>query len=305
MPDHYPNKLQADSAFEKLIQPYSDNELNEIIAKYKNQPTEKFTVDVWNNTLLISAYLYQKITDEEIAITLRSYEFSNKLEAIVFVCMKQLERKDLTESYYKYLVGQACLTDHFRVNCDKNVSKLQSAMKIAAPLSLAAGTVLKYSEYAKALDSINITEPKLAEYILNERVKLSHNNMIELARIPKENLKQLLDSIEKNGLKKITYSDMRFETQYNPPKGIKQSKVIRTEEKDEKLAIRQVPTYDPDAQVSSLALTVPSWTSSINRVTDATDFSKISNAARNRLMRNLTQLNNSIEQIKQAIEEEI
>ena len=98
---------------------------------------------------------------------------------------------------------------------------------------------------------------------------------------------------------------MRFETQYNPPKGIKQSKVIRTEEKDEKLAIRQVPTYDPDAQVSSLALTVPSWTSSINRVTDATDFSKISNAARNRLMRNLTQLNNSIEQIKQAIEEEI
>ena len=304
MPDHYDNKLQADSVFEKLIQPYSDKEIHEIIKSYKDKPQENYVVDIWNNTLLISAYLYQKITDEGIETTLRTYEFSNKLEAIVFVCMKQLERKDLTESYYKYLVGQACLTEHLRANFDTNVSKLQTAMKIANPLNLAAGTVLKYSEYTKAMESINEIEPKLVEYILSEKVKLSHKNMIELARIPKENLKLLLDSIENKGLQKITYADMRYETQYNPPKGIKQSKVIRTEEKDEKLAIRQMPAYDPDAQVSSLALTIPSWTSSINRVTDATDFSKISNAARNRLMRNLGQLNNSIDLIKKAIEEE-
>lgn len=304
MPDHYADKLQADSVLEKLIQPYSDNVINDIISSYKNKPQGRYTVDVWNNTLLMSAYLYQKITDEGIETTLRTYEFSNKLEAIVFVCMKQLERKDLTESYYKYLVGQACLTEHLRANFDTNVSKLQTAMKIANPLNLAAGTVLKYSEYTKAMESINEIEPKLVEYILSEKVKLSHKNMIELARIPKENLKLLLDSIENKGLQKITYADMRYETQYNPPKGIKQSKVIRTEEKDEKLAIRQMPAYDPDAQVSSLALTIPSWTSSINRVTDATDFSKISNAARNRLMRNLGQLNNSIDLIKKAIEEE-
>ena len=304
MPDNYEEKLRADSEIERIIQPYSESTISRIIDECKRDEDKAITVCVWNNVLLTSAFLYQKAIDQNVNIRIRQLDFNSKLEAIIFVCMQQLNRKDLTESFHKYLVGRAYISEYFHVNLEKNVSKLQSAMMLATPLKLAAGTVLKYGEYAKAIDYVYSIEPLLSEYILNERIRLSHNNTIELTRIPKDNLKRLLEAIETKGLQKITYADMRFETQYNPPKGLKPSKVIRNEESDEKLAIRQLPAYDPDAQVSSLALTVPSWTSSINRVTDATDFSKISNAARNRLMRSLGQLCESIEIIKLAIEEE-
>ena len=303
MHDDAIKNLHTDNDFERIIQPYTESIVNEIIEAYKDTPFE-YEVYVWEDILLISAYLYQRITDSGLPVKIEHLDFGSKLEAICFVCMQQLERTDLKDSYHRYLIGKAYMSQHILANTFKPVSKFKSAMKLAGPLNISSGTVLKYYEYAKSIETVYAIEPKLAEYILNEVVRISQENIIELARIPSDNLRRLLEAIESGKLKWITYTDMRFESQYNPPKGNKPSRIERKEEVDGKLAIRQMPAYDPDAQVSSLALTIPSWTSSIKRVTEATDFSKISNAARNRLMKNLVHLNDSIDTIKQAVEEE-
>lgn len=296
--------LHADTEIERLIQPYSMEETVTILESFKKNEDRVCVVYAWEDILLSPAFIYQKMIDENVAFSVVRFDFTDKLEAVVFVCMHQLERVNLTDSYRKYLIGKAYLSKYILTNYGKITSKFKSSMELAGPLNIASGTVLKYGEYAKAIEWVYNVEPKLADYILNEKVRISHSNTLELERIPKENLRRLLGAIENNGLKKITYSEMRFESQYNPPKGLKPSRVERNEEADEKLAIRQVPAFDPDAQVSSLALTVPSWTSSIKRVTEATNFSKISNAARNRLMRNLSNLSAGIDAIRQAIEEE-
>ena len=305
MHDYHENNLHAECEFERLIQPYEESRSNLILSAYKNDLGDKDIIFAWGDILLSSALLYQKIVDSGINVKVTHLDFNNKLEAICFVCMEQLDRNDLTDSYHKYLIGKMYMAEHLIASNDKAISKFQSAMKLAGSLNLSPGTVLKYQEYAKAIDTVDATEPKLADYILNEKVRISHENTIELARIPKDNLKRLLSAIENSGLKRITYSEMRYESHYKPPKGNKPSKVERNEERDVNLAIRQVPVYDPDSQVSSLALTIPSWASSIKRVIDATDFSKISNSARNRLMRSLELLNCSIISITQSIEEEL
>ena len=301
MPEEKEMNLHADTEIERLIQPYS---VDEIAAALEPSKDGVCVIYAWEDILLSPAFLYQKMVDTHTDFSIVRFDFDDKLEAIPFVCMQQLERSGLTDSYKKYLIGKAYLCKHTFDNYEKEVSKFKTSMELAGPLNIASGTVLKYGEYAKAIEHVYETEPKLADIILNEKVRISHNNTLELTRIPQENLKRLLGSIENGGLRKITYSDMRFESQYNPPKGTKPSRVERNEAEDEKLAIRQIPAFDPDAQVSSLALTVPSWTSSIKRVTEATNFSKISNAARNRLMRNLSNLSAGIEAIKTAIEEE-
>ncbi len=294
-------ELVADSDFERIIQPYSEDTLAAILYTARSR---KQKVYVWGNTLMISAVLYQRLLEEGADIEIECLEFADKVEAMCFVCMQQLERKDLNEAYRKYLIGVIYAAEYLRASGENPQSVYRSAVKLAVPLNISAGTVLKYYAYSKAIKTIYEVEPKLADCLLNETVRISHENTLELARIPPENLKHLLAEIESGKLKRITYADMRYESRYNPPKGIKPSKVERSEETDEKLAIRQIPVFDPDAQVSSLALTVPSWASSIRRVTDATDFSKISNAARNRLMRNLSDLRACIDTITQAIEEE-
>lgn len=296
--------LHADVEFERIIQPYSDNVIDELIESLRKREADKVCVYVWENTLLSSAHFYQRMVDSGLEFEIESLDFDSRSEAIRYICLQQLRRQDLKDSYHKYLIGRIYMADLALASTEKNISKFKLAMKLAEPLKIASGTVLKYHDYAKAIESIYEVEPKLADYIMNESVRISHENVLELARIPKDNLKRLMVAIENGGLKWITYSDMRYESQYNPPKGLKPSRVERNEAADEKLAIRQIPAYDPDAQISSLALTIPSWASSIKRVTEATDFSKISNAARNRLMRNLSHLSTTIETIRRAVEEE-
>ena len=69
-------------------------------------------------------------------------------------------------------------------------------------------------------------------------------------------------------------------------------------------AIKEIPEYDPDAEIQSLAFTIPSWVSSINRVREAAKFSAISDKAREKIRAALDELKSSIETICHAIEED-
>ena len=48
-------------------------------------------------------------------------------------------------------------------------------------------------------------------------------------------------------------------------------------------SIRNLPQFDPDAEIASLTLTIPSWISSTERVLRVSDFKMASNTAKNKL----------------------
>ena len=52
-------------------------------------------------------------------------------------------------------------------------------------------------------------------------------------------------------------------------------------------SVKDMPQYDPDAEVSSLTLTIPSWQSSIERTKKTADLSGISDKARGNLIKAL------------------
>lgn len=57
--------------------------------------------------------------------------------------------------------------------------------------------VTKYDIYARAVDDLKRKSPEIAEKILNGKLRVSHENIIELSRLPIEDingLKRLLDS---------------------------------------------------------------------------------------------------------------
>ena len=47
--------------------------------------------------------------------------------------------------------------------------------------------------------------------------------------------------------------------------------------------IKKMPKFDPDASITELYLTIPSWISSIRRTRDNTDFSIITDNAKGKL----------------------
>ena len=52
-------------------------------------------------------------------------------------------------------------------------------------------------------------------------------------------------------------------------KGQKPKRIVNTKKAPE---IKQMPKYDPNAEISSLTLTIPSWISSIERTCSSADF---------------------------------
>ena len=63
-----------------------------------------------------------------------------------------------------------------------------------------------------------------------------------------------------------------------------------------------MPEYDPDAEISSINFTIPTWVSSINRLI-STDFNKITPKAKLKLINELDDLIFCIETLKIAIGE--
>ena len=64
-----------------------------------------------------------------------------------------------------------------------------------------------------------------------------------------------------------------------------------------------MPEYDPDAEVSSLAFTIPSWCSTIRRAMHATNLQKVSSQAKTRLAGQLETLKSQAEILLKYLEE--
>ena len=66
-------------------------------------------------------------------------------------------------------------------------------------------------------------------------------------------------------------------------------------------SIKDLPQYDPDSEAASLALTIPSWISSMNRISNAGDMSKFS---KDKLRNELDQLGDAISDMYDMLKEE-
>lgn len=67
--------------------------------------------------------------------------------------------------------------------------------------------------------------------------------------------------------------------------------------------IKQMPKYDPDAELSSLTLTIPSWISSIERTRNTADFEYVSKDAIYKMNLQLQILQEAIHILMEATKE--
>ena len=65
--------------------------------------------------------------------------------------------------------------------------------------------------------------------------------------------------------------------------------------------IKKMPEYNPDAEVTGLTLTIPTWGTSIHRVLDQSDLCSITPQARDKLILVLTDLQKAIEDLMKAV----
>lgn len=137
-------------------------------------------------------------------------------------------------------------------------------------------TIQKYGAYAKAVDTLGKKDPALPPKLLSGAVKMSHENLVHLSKLPAREVKKLSKQLRDGTGSYVSYSDSR--------RGMEESGISPDVLQVKNIgAIKEMPTFDPDAEISRLTLTIPSWASSLERVKKATDFQFTTKPARRKL----------------------
>lgn len=177
-------------------------------------------------------------------------------------------------------------------------TRVKTAMRIAEANHISHGTVEKYATYSRALDELGKKDKEIVSKILSGRYKISHNHVLELSKMAPSQIRQFCEQMESSQQPFVQYNQVRQTiTQMN-------SVPRHAPQKPVKPSVKDMPQFDPDAEITGLTLTVPSWSSSLQRLKTKTDLSIVSSQAKGKLAEVLLDLHVQIKAMLEAIKEE-
>ena len=296
--------LQIDQEFKELIPPLSKEEFNlleENILKFGCIDP----ICTWNNTIIDGHNRYSICTKHNLKFNIQAFNFELREEAKDWICANQLGRRNISDETRKYLIGKRYEMEKILLNNPggKNqyskiykeneeikeerdrIHRPVTAIKLGKEYNVSTRTVLTYANYSKAIDKLNTEEPDLIQKILNGEIKVPQNQVIRISKLSPK----IKNKIQKY-LKKETNS-----TDY-----LIKPKTVANEKK---YKIKEMPEYDPNAELVSLSFTIPSWIESLDRVLSLSKYKTATKDVKNKVKKELHNLEFSIGTMLLALEE--
>ncbi len=301
--------LTIDEEFRSLIPPLSHEAYEALEDDIFNNGC-KTPIVVWQNKVIDNFFHYEICQKWEIPYTVSERDFSIRAEVISWICKKQLQDLTHPEETRRFLLGkyyemekEIFMYEETQAGNSSHIHSCQYkiASQIGKEYHMSTSTVYKYGIYTRAIEDIAHKEPTIAAKILSGKLKVSHNNIIELSRLPKDQLHNLNSHLSERDIERISYSEMRHELQWKRLPSLPQAAKA---EPQTDIPIKQTPKYDPDAELASLMLTIPSWISSIKRTLNNTNLPLVSETAKQKLKVKLHELRFVIDSALRAIEED-
>lgn len=283
--------LKIDNDFKGLIPPlnteeYENLSLNIIV----NGCLE--SIKVWRGYIIDGHNRYSICHEYDIDFSIEVIELNSKEDAVSWICANILTNREMPENFRRYLIGKKYYaektvgvmnitgTNQYTIDAlDRKPHSGKTASKIGEEYHISHSTVNKYLQYAKSIDRLKTEYPDFAREILYEEIKISQDNLIELAKKSRGDIIRIIKKSAKHG--KVTTEDICSKANHTEnatlpdiPKG----------------SVKDMPVFDPDAYVSSLTLTIPSWISSIKRTAANSNVSELSLKARYDLVNALDDL---------------
>lgn len=290
------SSLKIDPALRLLVFPLSDAEyaaLEEKITK------ERYAEPVvcWGNTLVFGYERMEICKKHGIRYGVQRINFCTKVEIIAMVCEQELRERNLPPAQRRYLIGKLyeskaiicahratiasrpkgieyknLLPPHPHTKC--GIVRLKESM--GKTYGLNPATVARYALYADGIERLFQDNPEKAMGVLSGKIKVQVESIRSYAcRAASEAA--------------IAAKSDALTRQYKPEAPI--------------TCIKDMPAFDPDAEINSLALTVPSWIRFIERTQKAVDFSIITQTGRKNLSEQLLQLKQAAHKLARILEE--
>ena len=317
--------LEINPQFKNLIPPLTRREYRQL----EQNLMEDGCIDpiiTWNGMIVDGHNRYEICHKHNILFQVMEMEFECQEEAIAWICSHQLGRRNITEETRKYLIGMQYESEK-TVNTKRNEAGInqytysdtseeipadpsrrkaevpsghKTAKRIADEHHIAWNTVQKYATYTKAMEIIAAKTPDVASRILAGRYKISHNNIMEMANLSPENIRRVIARVEASQQEQTPFFQYK-RTRQELHSGVDYED--QAEEPAPGPTIKDMPEFDPDAELTSLALTIPSWASTIRRTRERANLKIVTPGAKKNLMAALADLTKSVFDLASALKE--
>lgn len=307
-------KLKTDEEFKHLIRPLLRKEYLQLEQNLLSDGCRDPIV-VWHDVIVDGHNRYEICMRHGIPFDTKDMEFECREAAIAWICANQLGRRNITEETRKFLIGMQYESEKVVTRIRNKIGKNQhtvdissmndeeadkacrhwTAQRIAEENNVSAATVQKYAIFTRALEEIGKKEPRLVPKILSGQYKIAHKHVMEMAELTPEDLRRINRKIERNPAQFMQYKATR------PPVPGK----YETAAGDTPTwpSVKDMPEFDPDAEISSLTLTIPSWKSSIERAKNTADLAIVSPQAKGNLVQALHELRKTIADLLSEMED--
>lgn len=310
-------KLIIDPDFQSLIRPLFDNEYNQLEMNLLEDGCRD-PIITWNGIIIDGHNRYEICTRHQIPFYVVQKRFSCREAVVAWICSNQLGRRNLSDQTRRYLIGKQYEAEKIAIQlanasgCNQYTAPRRTseqpsgapqqelvptrhvtAQRIAKENHISYVTVQKYAAYARSIEVLKKKVPDIVAKFLTGEYRLSHENVVELSALTPAEIRRVVENIES------------AEGPSTPAQKARQgmSQIKSKKSTPTKLAgpsVKDMPTYDPDAEVSGLVLTIPSWASSMERTLRIADWNAISDPAREKLVRALEELNKKVDELMTA-----
>ena len=208
--------LKIDPEFAGKIPPLTPEELGQLESNILAEGVVINPLIVWNGVIVDGHNRYRILQDHpEIKFHVYEKEFTDRYDAIAWICKNQLGRRNLTPAQRKYLIGKQYEAEKASQNGAArrarssdglfqpvgNNDPLDPMIRTSERIARETGTGEKFvrraEEFAQGLDAAEEIEPGIKQQIFSGDIHPPDKDVAAIARASPEERKGLVESLRK------------------------------------------------------------------------------------------------------------
>ena len=201
--------LNIDPEFASIIPPLREEEQKQLEENILADGVVINPLIVWNG-VIVDGHNRYRILQQHPELQFTTYEkaFSDRYEAIAWICRNQLGRRNLTPQQFKYLMGQQYGAEKASHGGDRKsdqqkssgqndhlIEKEKTRQRIANENHVSESFVRRSEYFAQGVDAAEEVEPGIKQEILTGSIKPTEKAVAAIAKAPPEERPALVQQL--------------------------------------------------------------------------------------------------------------
>lgn len=310
--------LIPEESFMELNLPLPPGQIRELEKRIKKGNAVE-PVPAWHNYILTGYERYSLCEKYHRHYQVSDMYFQRKHEAIAWICRQQLKRADLHKQATYWLISRLYTAlfkeeerktapDRFQykklspsirseIDAIRNPENTALMKTVGKEFGYHWATIRNYVRYGKYTDQLEEMFPGIRIRILKGEIEIPIMFAEALMQMPKEELAAM---VHDPGCRKLLPpEDVQIKIRTNRETFSKRKEKIHVD-----TAIKEMPAYDPDAELNQLTYTVGTWSKTVNRTTENANFRVATEKGKENLYRALSALAADMKNLTDKLEAE-